>query len=152
MRVLEHFCAGADLSWFEETQAAVTKKWMNLAWQHLRIGRSLKESPRDWRSLVSRSYYAVYNASKAVRFFVDGSVRLDGEDHKKVGDLPDDFPSRAKWSNFCVELRRDRNLADYEPWEKKQLSLTYRAKDCLQLTEEFLLEVKKYLRNMSIAI
>ena len=123
--LLEQLAAGADLSWFDRAAVTICKRWFRLAQQHLRVANQLLVSRRHWRSTVSRCYYAVYCSSKSVRYYVTGSVKLDAEDHKYIGDLPNDFPSRSHWSNFAVELRRDRNLADYEPWNHVRRSLTY---------------------------
>ena len=103
--VLLRFSRGADISWFDETIVLVGRRWYRLAHQHLRAARKVSDFHREWRTTISRSYYATYGASKCVRYLVDGSVTLDGDDHKKVGDLPQDFPERAKWSTFAVELR-----------------------------------------------
>src|SRR5690242_9826960 len=47
--------------------------WMRLALDHFDDARSSLAAGRR-RSTFSRSYYAVYNASKSVRYLVTGSV------------------------------------------------------------------------------
>ena len=39
------------------------------------------------RVTYSRSYYAAYNASKSIRYIVNGSVSLAGDDHKKAPEI-----------------------------------------------------------------
>lgn len=149
-RILEGFAEGADISWFDRTAVTVCKQWLRLAQHHLQVARSLVNSNRNWRSVVSRSYYAVYAASRTVRFYVEGSVKLDVDDHKRVGDLPNDFPKKPEWSNFVVELRRDRNLADYEPWQHVRRSLTHSPNKALKKSAEFVGESRKYLRQRGV--
>ena len=36
------------------------------------------------------------------------------DDHKKVGDFPDEFPKRSIWADVLTKFRADRNLADYD--------------------------------------
>jgi hypothetical protein len=145
--VLVRFSAGADLSWFDATMLSVARRWYRLAHQHLRAARRVSNFPREWRATVSRCYYATYNVSKCVRYFVDGSVILEADDHKKVGDLPSDFPQRSKWSSFAVEMRRDRNLADYDPWHEIKKKLTYPPVDALLNTTEFIEVCRQYLKH-----
>jgi hypothetical protein len=96
---------------------------------------------------VSRCYYAAYNVSKCVRYCVNGSVKFDASDHKMVGDLPNDFPARASWSTFLVELRQDRNFADYEPWAKTKSRLSHAPNHSVEYAERFVRECKVYLRE-----
>jgi hypothetical protein len=66
-------------------------RWMTLAQEHLDDAAASLLAGRK-RSTFSRSYYAAYNASKAVRYIVFGVVSLKGDDHHKASDLPDDLP------------------------------------------------------------
>ncbi|MFP4172884.1 MAG: hypothetical protein ACLFV4_08230, partial [Candidatus Hydrogenedentota bacterium] len=66
-RILERFAQGASLQWFDEASNQVTRRWFRLAQQHLRAARQSSLNPKDWRATTSRSYYAVYNASKSLR-------------------------------------------------------------------------------------
>lgn len=152
LRILELISGRSDLSWYNEEVHAVVCRWVNLAMQHLRTARGLAPKPRNWRGVVSRSYYAAYNASRALRYAVSGSIKLDVDDHKVVGDLPPDFPNRAAWSTFLIDLRKDRNLADYEPWTKTLSALSERPRTSLDRTEEFLRQSKTYLRKKGIKL
>ena len=61
--------------------------WLRLATDHLADAKTAQASGRR-RSAYSRAYYAVYNASKSVRYIVTGAVSLKGDDHKKASELP----------------------------------------------------------------
>ena len=151
-RILHYFARGADLAWFDAATALPARRWFRLAQQHLRVARHFATNQRSWRVAVSRAYYAVYSASKSVRFFSKGRVGLDVADHKQVNDLPDDFPNVAIWSNFTTELRRDRNLADYDPWQHVRRSLTYEPTDAAQRAQEFLHECRHYLGTRGLVL
>ena len=45
---------------------------------------------------------------------MDGQYSTEVNDHKRVGDLPADFPSRAIWLDLLTKFRADRNIADYD--------------------------------------
>ena len=135
-RVFRSVAPSADLSWFDAATATICKHWLQLAGSHFRAAKSLSRGPhKQWRATVSRCYYSIYNASRSVRYYVKGFVSLDVDDHKLVGDLPDDFPDHLAWSNFATELRRDRNVADYEPWATSWWSLTFRPEIALHRTD-----------------
>lgn len=149
-KILGVVSAGANLAWFETAADTITRQWYRLAQQHLRIARNSAGVPRAWRVVVSRSYYATYNASKSVRYYVDGRVSLEADDHKKVGDLPTDLPERARWSNFATELRRDRNLADYDPWRYTRKALTHQPVAAMTESRDFLIVCRDYLKNRGL--
>lgn len=150
--VLEHIAGGSDLSWYDKRVCEVAQHWFRLASQHLRVARRLISRPRDWRAVVSRSYYAGYNASRSVRYVVNGSVRFGADDHQAVGDLPQDFPQRASWSTFLVDLRKDRNIADYEPWVGMRSTLSQAPTFSLTRVEDFVRQSKLYLRRRGIKL
>lgn len=152
LQVLKHMAEGADLRWYEGSVVDVARHWLLLASQHLRAARHGLARARDWRAVVSRSYYAAYNASRGVRYVVNGFVKLDADDHKIVGDLPADFPDRASWSTFLVDLRKDRNIADYEPWEGIKSTLAQTPSASIGRAEEFLRQTKLYLRRRGIKL
>lgn len=100
------------------------------------------------RAVFSRSYYAVYNASKAVRYIVRGVVSLNADDHGKASaDLPDDLPNAASWAQQINELYQHRLRADYDNWSDTQTSFTLSPADCISVADTFLLEAKKYLND-----
>ncbi len=152
LALLKQMAGTANLSWYDDKVHAVARHWILLASQHLRVARQLVAIPRHWRAVVSRSYYAAYNSSRSVRYIVKGQIRLDGEDHQAVGDLPDDFPSAVAWSGFLTELRKDRNIADYDAWPGMRGSLSLEPSESFSRTEEFMKLSKVYLRNRGIKI
>ena len=120
--------------------------WLRLALEHRDDAQSALASNRD-RAVYSRSYYAVYNASKSVRYVVTGAVSLIGDDHKKVSDLPDDFPDVAKWAETITKLKEHRLRADYDNWNTTTAELYLSSADAVALSEEFLREAAKYLET-----
>ena len=119
--------------------------WLRLAVRHLADAKASHKQRGTRRAVFSRAYYAVYNASKAVRYVTNGSVSLHGDDHQKAGDLPDDFPSVVNWAVDINRLREHRQKADYDGWgiTPKEFSLT--STKSLQLAESFVSEAKQYL-------
>lgn len=146
-QVLNSIAAGADLGWYNQEVKKTAQRWLRLGTGHLLVAGHLVSRPRDWRSAVSRSYYGAYNVSKCIRYCVTGFVRFDASDHKLVGDLPNDFPDRGSWSAFLVELRQDRNFADYEPWEATKSQLSHAPKESVDRVREFVRASKGYLRK-----
>ncbi len=152
LRILKSHSGRSNISWYHDAVRNVAHYWLLLASQHLRVARQLVSEPRVWRTVVSRSYYAAYNASRSVRYLVKGSVKLDATDHQDVGDLPDDFPRRAAWSTLLTEMRKDRNIADYEPWTGIRSSLSHAPSVSLARADEFLRESKAYLRAKGVQV
>ncbi|MGH1350581.1 MAG: HEPN domain-containing protein [Methyloligellaceae bacterium] len=118
--------------------------WLRLAEEHLNEAAILQTKQCE-RAVYSRSYYAVYNASKSLRYIVYGKTSLRADDHQKASDLPDDLPDAANWSQKINILYEHRLRADYDNWTdtKTQNSLT--ADDALKLAKEFINIVKKYI-------
>jgi hypothetical protein len=105
MRALGFPQTAADITAFGHHVGAC---WLRLALRHLADARASYRHRGTRRAVFSRSYYAAYNASKAVRYIEQGSVSLFGDDHKKAGDLPDDFPNVASWTVDINRLREYR--------------------------------------------
>lgn len=75
-------------------------------------------TPR-YRDAVSRSYYGMYHAVRAVSFFCHGGD--DHESHQKLpGFLPQNFPESEQWRNALKDARERRNAADYDPYPKTE--------------------------------
>lgn len=139
-----------DLDWLDGAAAEVARKWFRLGQKHLRTARCLSNLNREWRSVISRCYYAAYNASKSVRYYAKGQVDLTGKDHQAVGELPNSFPDKAHWASFVDELRRDRNVADYEPWKNARRKLTHSPQDALTKTADFVGRCRDCLREKGV--
>lgn len=141
IQVLGHEKVASDVT---EFAYHVGQCWLQLACEHLQDAKAAMASNLD-RSAYSRSYYAVYNASKSIRYTVNGSVSLKGDDHQKASDLPDDFPEVDKWALDITSLREHRLRADYDNWGATASEHSLSAKDVVDLAEQFLSEAKQYL-------
>jgi hypothetical protein len=119
--------------------------WFKLAEEHLAEARKA-HAGECLRALFSRAYYSMYNASKAVRYIVHGSVSLKGDDHKRASaDLPDDLPNVARWSQQLTLLYEDRLRADYDNWSDTQASNSFDPAGSIAIATEFLEEVRAYI-------
>jgi len=119
--------------------------WLRLAFEHLEDARR-SLAANGIRASFSRSYYAAYNASKAVRYIVGGAVSLKGEDHSKASsDLPDDFPSVERWSQIVTELYEHRLRADYDNWVSTSAEHSLTPEAAFRLSEDFVERCRVYL-------
>ncbi|WP_213772784.1 HEPN domain-containing protein [Bradyrhizobium sp. dw_78] len=139
---------------FSQTSADLTEFghhvglcWLKLAIRHLADASASQKKKGSRRAVFSRSYYAVYNASKAVRYVVNGTVSLRGDDHQKAVELPDDFPNVDNWSVDISRLREHRLMADYDGWEATASEFSLTSKQSLSLARSFIAEARKYLEN-----
>jgi len=73
---------------------------------------AVKLGVEDWRHKISSFYYAAYHVARAIRFHCTGNYSTNSDDHKKVGDLPGDFPNKEKYASDLPTLRDDRNTCD----------------------------------------
>ena len=71
------------------------------------------------------------------------------DDHKKVGDFPDEFPKRSIWADVLTKFRADRNLADYDHTARSE-DLEYSADEYLRYASQLLAEIKTYLRTEGV--
>ena len=121
-------------------------RWMELAHEHLHdAADSLSSSSK--RSTFSRSYYAVYSASKAVRYIVFGAVSLKGDDHHKASELPDDFPSGDKWAQMIPKLYEHRLFSDYDNWKSTASQHSLTPQESYDLADLFLRDAGSYLQQ-----
>lgn len=123
----------------------VSKCWYQLAEEHLEDAKQALANKR-YRSAYSRSYYAAYNASKAVRYIVSGNVNLTGEDHKHASsDLPDDIPDVEQWSLEITKLYEHRLRADYDNWCDTNANNSIDPEHAVRLAGEFMQVVNHYI-------
>lgn len=75
------------------------------------------ESAARHRLVISRAYYAMYHAMRAVAY-----IFHDGDDHEQYSNLPtklpSDFPDHALWGNQLKSAREYRSQADYDPYPR----------------------------------
>lgn len=129
--------------------ALQVSKLYNLSILHFKFAN--KQGNRDWRQRVSRLYYAGYAASRSIRLQVHGHFSTEVQDHKKVGDLPDDFPNRALFSNKLEVLRDDRNTCDYDH-AAVLADLIATPAESTALVRDYLVETKRYLEARGLAL
>ncbi len=134
----------SELTILDSRVFAVARRWFELGKMHYADGASL-DPVTSPRSVYSRSYYAAYNASKAVRYVVRGFVSLRGDDQKKVADLPDSFPDVDAWSARLQLLYEHRLRADYDNWSDTASENQLSPMECLTAAAEFLSVCEQYL-------
>lgn len=115
-----------------------------LAGEHLRAG-DYSLVGRRFRSSISRHYYAMYHAARAVVYAV-----TPGDDHEKHSVLPRNLPAamadQTRRENELTSARLLRNEADYDPypsaesdWEQDARTLSVTAAEFVQECEDFAL-------------
>ncbi len=119
--------------------------WFKLAEIHLNDAKAALAANCQ-RAVISRSYYAAYNASKAARYLVRGTVSLTGNDHASAStDLPDDLPNVAQWAQDITLLYEHRLRADYDNWSDTAASSTLTPGDAIAKATAFIDEVRGYV-------
>jgi len=126
-----------------------TQQLFDLALYHYRFAGPL--SSYQWRQKVSRLYYAGYSCTKATRYYATGIYSTDGSDHKKVGDLPADFPNAATFSNKLSVLRNDRNTCDYDHMSRAS-DLVISTPEAAQIIRDLLKETKAYFAAQGFSL
>jgi uncharacterized protein (UPF0332 family) len=106
----------------------------------------LKLKPARHRDAISRAYYAMYHAARAVVYLVN-----QGDDHQEHDQLykhlPSDFPNADTWKNELKEARLKRNEADYDFFPKSNLSFRSASLSLFAKAKEFHSECENYLQN-----
>ncbi|WP_080043315.1 HEPN domain-containing protein [[Actinomadura] parvosata] len=120
---------------------------LKLATRFLDSGNKLlKMRPAEYRSAISRFYYAMYHAARAVVYFSHGGD--DHESHSKLPTmLPNDFIDAALWGNALKDARNHRNAADYDPYPLNSKSLRLVALDLAAEAPRFLTQSRQYLHS-----
>jgi uncharacterized protein (UPF0332 family) len=123
-----------------------------LAASFLREARRLNgKSARMYRFAVSRCYYSMYHAMRAVVYVVYGGD--DFEEHRALpANAPPDLNNQAVWSNALKNARERRNAADYDPYPKSDAAWQTDASSLQTQARDFLREVKFYLRGKGCTI
>lgn len=120
---------------------------LQLANTILRSARSATNPPNaSYRTAVSRAYYAMYHAFRAVSFFVNGGD--DYEAHLALPKhIPNDFPMHISWENDLKDARLQRNQADYDPYPKNDLQFASMAQQLIPKAEDAIAVSRRYLRD-----
>lgn len=122
----------------------VTSDRLALAGEQLRAGDELITGGQ-FRSAISRHYYAMYHAARAITYAHHG-----GDDHEQHSRLPRHLP--ATWHDLLLregqlsDARLLRNQADYDPypsslneWEAEARTLGATASGFVSASEDFAL-------------
>lgn len=102
-------------------------------------------APPMHRAAVSRAYYSMYHALRAVVFIEHGGD--DHEQHSKLpSQIPANFPRKSYWENALKNARLERNRADYDPYPRKSVQFRSASDELIARAEELLPAVASYLR------
>ena len=96
-------------------EQVVLERW-NVALSFARCARNLSVEVEDnFRTIISRNYYACYHASRALVFLV---TKSDVDDHKKLASNLRNClePANANSADILDKWRDIRNEADYSPY------------------------------------
>jgi|GEM_PF-2870818 len=123
----------------------VCTAWFRLGEEHLVEAKKILAAGCH-RACFSRAYYAAYNASKGVRYMVQGFVSLKGDDHSKASsDLPGDFPDVGSWASRVSKLYEHRLRADYDNWDTTASEHTLKPDEAVAEAEAFIQAARNYL-------
>jgi uncharacterized protein (UPF0332 family) len=150
MRTIKNFRFGVHLHTtsglnVDQLLEHAAKDRFKFAQQTLQCARWALKQPRpQYRTGLSRSYYSMYHAARAVIFFVEEGD--DYEAHQELPrHLPGDFPDRARWENEIKTARFERNRADYDPYPKADRAFASTATSTFSVAESFLPVARRYL-------
>ncbi len=105
----------------------------------------------DWRQIVSRAYYGVYNVVRAIKLNKFGVYSTDVSDHKEVQNLPDDFPNHDSRKNILKQFRDDRNTADYDH-DANESDLNQSASNAVAFSVSFIVDARAYLQARGVNV
>jgi len=128
----------------DEILRLVVSDRLKLAGDHLTAGDSLVLASH-FRSAISRYYYAMYHAGRAIVFATE-----HGDDYERHSEMPRHLPpglsDRSHWEAALTDARLLRNQADYDPypalgeeWGSDARALSISAAQFLSVCEGFAL-------------
>ena len=131
----------------DELRDRATADRLDLARRFLRRAeRMVRLSPPLYRDAVSRLYYSMYHAWRALVFFTHG-----GDDYEKHSELslrsPPGFPNEDVWKNRLKVARLERNKVDYDAYPKGEGGLGAAALQLEEQAAELLRLSRAYLRS-----
>lgn len=149
---LKNYAEGISLqtrsgSSIDQLKLRVSKDRLRLAKDHLNdAAHAYSATPRRPRASISRSYYAMYHAARAVTYLSFG-----GDDHEEHSVLPtrfpSDFPDSDNWKNKLKNARLERNKADYDPYPKRNADFEESCETLMQDAKSFFRIAQKYINN-----
>ena len=118
----------------------------------LKSAKKLQKNKTSFNRLrITRSYYAMYHAARAVVFLVK-----KGDDHESHSTLPEhlpkDFPDRHAWHNELKNARFERNRADYDPYPKGERGFSGTAHATYHQADAFIKVARVYLRKKGCSL
>ncbi|MGE8565258.1 MULTISPECIES: HEPN domain-containing protein [Achromobacter] len=130
-----------------ELQVRVALDRLKLANLHLRqASAAARAKAPHHRATVSRAYYAMYHAARAVTYLAIG-----GDDHEGHSvlpmKLPADFPDCDEWKNRLKIARLERNRADYDPYPAGDVEFSDSAGELLQNARMLVKLSRAYLHS-----
>jgi uncharacterized protein (UPF0332 family) len=146
-RHLEHSSSRA----IEDLHARATADRLALAGRFRRqADRMMTARPPLYRDAVSRYYYAMYHAMRAVVFYIE-----EGDDYQAHSELPKhtpkDFQDAELWRNALKDARERRNAADYEPYPKSDAALRKTAAEMQSRATSLIRTSRAYLSSKGCA-
>jgi uncharacterized protein (UPF0332 family) len=139
------YLEGLTARTLRELQDQVSADRLRLATGLLHAGdRLVRSRPPHYRSAVSRYYYCMYHAVRAVVYYVHGGDDYDA--HSALpSQIPPDFVDSALWQNSLKDGRAHRNDADYDAypvnrsvWRGVATDMGVQATQLLSLSEQYL--------------
>lgn len=120
----------------------VTQDRLAFAGQHLATADQLLLDAH-FRSSISRHYYAMYHAARAITF-----AAWQGDDHQQhsviAGKLPNDLPDQAARAAELTYARSLRNEADYDIYPTRELVWESDARDLATVAAKFVRECEDF--------
>lgn len=117
--------------------------------EHLGFATSLPAG--QWRQVVSRSYYAAYNVTRALRLAESGHYSQDSTDHKKIDELPGGLANRMTYKTQLPLLRDDRNVCDYDH-SVTEADLVIPVAQTLTLVAQLAVDARAYLASRGVTV
>ncbi|WP_157358561.1 HEPN domain-containing protein [Amycolatopsis sp. ATCC 39116] len=132
---------------FDELREQVCADRLSLADRFIVTGSKLMRArPAEYRSAISRYYYAMYHSVRAVVYFAHKGD--DHQEHSKLpSNLPNDFPGHGLWLNDLKDARAYRNDADYDPYPLDNLRWKDAAKTLAAKAPVLAKTARQYLRQ-----
>jgi hypothetical protein len=146
---LLHLLSTDSVQAIDSEIAANARGLFELGAQHYAFAISLGRS--QWRQTISRVYYGAFGVVRSVRFFVDGHYSTETGEHKKVDELPTDFPNRSTYAVQLPVLRDDRNLSDYDH-TATEADLVIPREDAVRLVGNLFADARSYLQARGLTI
>lgn len=149
IRNLAGILSAAELAKLQQEIVANVVGLFRLGESHFTFAQGVPTA--QWRQKISRLYYGAYNVRRAVALKHDGSFATDVSDHKNVDSIPDRLANAGIYRIKLLNLRDDRNLADYNHLAI-EADLLISQVDCEALVGDFIRDAKAYLNTEGVSL